>query len=400
MIPNRRHIVLGVTGSIAAVKAAALARLLVGAGHDLRAIQTAASLHFIGPAALASLSGHPVATQMFGEEADATFAHIDLARSDLLVIAPATANTIGKMAAGIADNLLLATYLAADCPVVVAPAMNHHMWHHPAVRDNVALLAQRGAVIIPPGTGQLACGEVGDGRMAEPDLIFRRIQEVLGVKFTGDLDGVRVLVTAGGTREPIDSVRFIANRSSGKMGFALAEAAYSRGAEVTVIAANCNLAQKQGIRYVNIVTSEEMHAALEKEIDAADVLFMAAAVSDYKVSGMQTMGKLERKDKIDLQLIPTRDIVSSLGKNNISGLKVGFAAEFGTANLERARQKLRQKHLDMIVFNDISRPDIGFESDENEITIMTGDGRDVFVSKASKEECAHRIIDQVAATLS
>ena len=397
---NRRQIVLGITGSIAAVKAAELARLLVRAGHEVRTIQTAASLNFVGPATLASLTGHPVAMQMFDGGTDTSFAHIDLARSDLLVIAPATANTIGKMAAGVADSLLLATYLAADCPVVVCPAMNHRMWHHPAVRDNVSLLEARGAIIIPPEPGQLACGEVGDGRLAEPHLIFRRIQELLGGKVAGDLEGVRVLVTAGGTREPIDSVRFITNRSSGKMGFALAEVAYSRGAEVTVIAANCYLAQKQGIRFVNVVTSEEMLAAVEKEIDAADVLFMAAAVSDYKVSGMQTMGKLERKDKIDLQLIPTSDIVSSLGKNNISGLKVGFAAEFGTANLERARQKLRQKHLDMIVFNDISRPDIGFESDENEITIMTGDGGDVFVSKATKEECAHRIIDLVAATLS
>ena len=399
MTPYRRHIVLGVTGSIAAVKAAELARLVVRSGHDLRVIQTAASLNFIGTAALASLSGQPVATELFGESAD-QFAHISLARSDLLVIAPATANTIGKMASGIADNLLLSTYLAADCPVVVCPAMNHNMWHHPAVRDNVALLERRGAVIIPPEAGQLACGETGDGRLAEPRLIFRRIQELLGEQTAGDLEGLRVLVTAGGTREPIDSVRFITNRSSGKMGFALAEAARSRGARVTVIAANCGLAQKQGIRYVNVGTAEELRAALEKEIDAVDVLFMAAAVSDYKVSGMKTMGKLERKDKINLQLVSTSDIVSSLGRNNISGLKVGFAAEYGKDNLERARRKLTQKNLDMIVFNDISRQDIGFESDENEITIITSDGRDVFVSKATKRECAHRILDEVATTLS
>ncbi len=388
-------IVMGVTGSIAATKSVELARLLAGACHDLHIIQTEASRHFVGEAALAAASGHPVASDLF--DSSDTFAHLELARADLLVVAPATANTIAKMAAGMADNLLLATYLAAECPAIIYPAMNHRMWNHAAVRENVRLLGQRGVTVVPPETGELACGETGAGRLPEPAAIFCRIQELLGEKITGDLAGMRLLVTAGATREPIDAVRFISNRSSGKMGFAIAEAAYMRGAAVILIAANCSLPRRPGIRYVDVSTAAGLMAALESDIDNCDVLIMAAAVSDYMVSGKQTMGKLERKSKINLQLEKTDDIVSRLGMNNTSGLKVGFAAEYGRDKLERARQKLRQKKLDMIVFNDISRSDIGFESDENEITILTGSGRDVFVGKTSKAECAHRILDLVAA---
>ncbi len=397
MSQTSRKIVLGVTGSIAACKSVELARLLAGAGHDLRVIQTDAARRFVGEAALGAVSGHPVAGRLFDNTSEPVFAHIELARADLLLVAPATANTIAKMAAGMADNLLLATYLAAECPVVVCPAMNHHMWHHPAVKQNVKLLMQRGVTIIPPDAGELACGETGDGRLPEPEAIFCRIQQLLGEEIVGDLAGLRVLVTAGGTREPIDAVRFISNKSSGKMGFAIAEAACMRGAAVTLIAANCSLPRRAGIRYVDVSTAAELRAALEADVDACDVLIMAAAVSDYMVSGKQTMGKLERKSKINLQLVETGDIVSSLERNNTSGLKVGFAAEYGGDKLERARRKLRRKQLDMIVFNDISRSDIGFESDDNEITILTGDGKDVHVGKTSKAECAHRILDLVAA---
>lgn len=400
MSQTSRKIVLGVSGSIAAFKAVELARLLVDAGHDLRVIQTEASRHFVRDATFAAISGHPVAWRLFESGAKSSFSHIELARADLIVMAPATANTIGKMAAGIADNLLLATYLAANCPVIICPAMNHYMWHHPAVQDNMKLLEDRGVIIVPPEKGKLACGETGEGRLAEPQVIFFKIQDLLGEKIRGDLEGVKVLVTAGGTREPIDSVRFIANRSTGKMGFAVAEAAKSRGAEVTVIAANCHLARIPGIRYVDVTTAEELYEALQKELDACDVLVMAAAVSDYKLSDIQTMGKIERKHKIDLQLVPTSDILSNLGRNNTIGLKIGFAAEYGKEGLERARQKMKQKNLDMIVFNDISRSDIGFESDDNEITILTKSGGDVFVSKTSKLKCAHRILDQVAEALS
>ncbi|MCL6106259.1 MAG: bifunctional phosphopantothenoylcysteine decarboxylase/phosphopantothenate--cysteine ligase CoaBC [Actinobacteria bacterium] len=393
---TRCQIVLGVTGSIAAVKAVELARLLAGAGHNLRVILTGAGSRFVGESSLAAASGHPVMSLLFGDGPAAdSFAHIELARADLLVIAPATANTIGKMAAGIADNLLLTTYLAASCPVMICPAMNHYMWHHPAVQHNIRLLDRRGIIVVPPEPGVLACGETGDGRLASPQEIFCRIQALLGEKVPGDLEGLRVLVTAGGTREPIDAVRFISNRSSGKMGFAIAAAACRRGAEVTVVAANVGLSRQPDINYIDVTTAAEMRDVLNRQIDRIDILLMAAAVSDYKVSGTETKGKLQREDKIDLQLIPTSDIVSGLGTDNTIGLKVGFAAEYGEEEIERARRKLNQKKLDMIIFNDISRHDIGFEADENEVTVITGE-RDVFISKRSKEECANRILDLVA----
>ncbi|MEK7817600.1 MAG: bifunctional phosphopantothenoylcysteine decarboxylase/phosphopantothenate--cysteine ligase CoaBC, partial [Actinomycetota bacterium] len=293
--PSGRNILLGVTGSIAACKSLELAGQLVRAGHDVNVVQTPASRHFVGEAEFAAVSGNKVLWDQFeGSASQSPYSHIELAASDLLVIAPATANTIGKMAAGIADNLLLTTYLASQCPVIICPAMNHYMWNHPAVQDNIRLLEERGITIVNPETGSLACGDEGDGRLAEPVTIFSRIQEVLGGKTPVDLEGVRVLVTAGGTREPLDSVRFIANRSSGRMGFAVAAAARSRGARVTVIAANCNLSRTPGISYIDVVTAGEMEKALENEVEGCDVLFMAAAVSDYKVSGMQTTGKIER----------------------------------------------------------------------------------------------------------
>lgn len=394
-----QHIVLGVTGSIAAYKALELLRLLVRAGHEVQVVQTHASRHFVGEASFEALSGKRVEWDMFDASGPAVFNHIELAKSDLLLIAPATANTIGKMAAGIADNLLLNIYLAARCPVLICPAMNHYMWNHAAVQDNIGRLEERGAIIMLPETGRLACGDEGDGRLAEPQVIFSRVQQLLGDDRPGDLAGVRVLVTAGGTREPIDAVRYITNRSSGRMGFAIAAAARARGASVTVIAANCNLARLPGIRYIDVTTTGEMGQELEREADNTDVLFMAAAVSDYKVSGMQTMGKIERKDNKHLQLVPTGDMVSALGSNGNGRLIVGFAAEYGTDKLERARQKLDDKNLDMIVCNDISRDDIGFESSHNEITIMTHRGKDVHIARTTKEECAHRLLDEVKQTL-
>ena len=397
--PSGRNILLGVTGSIAACKSLELAGQLVRAGHDVRVVQTPSSRHFVGEASFAAVSGNRVMWDQFDSNGESPFGHIELAGSDIFVIAPATANTIGKMAAGIADNLLLITYLAARCPVIVCPAMNHHMWNHPAVQDNIRMLEKRGADIVYPEAGSLACGDEGDGRLAEPVTIFARIQDVLGEKAPGDFEGVRVLVTAGGTREPLDSVRFIANRSSGRMGFAVAAAARSRGARVTVIAANCNLSRTPGIRYIDVVTAGEMEKVLENEVDACDVLFMAAAVSDYKVSGMQTTGKIERsKENVHLKLVPTSDIVSTLGKNKNGRLIVGFAAEYGNDKLERARQKLHEKGLDMIVYNDISRDDIGFGSNYNEMTLMDRAGNDVSIARATKEECAHSLLDEVKRT--
>jgi len=403
MNSSRNRIILGVTGSIAAYKAVELLRLLISAGDDVREVQTASSLRFVGEMTFQALSGHPVAIDQFDTRAEAVFSHIDLASGDLLLVAPATAGTIGKMAAGLADNLLLSTYLATGAPVMVCPAMNQRMWNHAAVRENIETLRRRGAVIIEPGSGELACGEEGVGRMAEPGDIFEQVQQqlaVAGVNRSGDLAGVRVLVTAGGTREPIDSVRYITNRSSGRMGMALAEAALDRGARVTVVAANCETTRIPGIRQIKVETASELEEAVEREYESCDVLLMAAAVSDYKVSDGMTKGKIDREGMInDLKLVPTSDIVSNLKSNGNGRLRVGFAAEHGEQNRERARRKLMDKGLDMIVFNDISRADIGFESSQNEITIMSPGRDDVFVKKTSKRECAERVLDQVKAFL-
>ncbi len=423
-----KRITLAVTGSIAAYKAVELLRLLSRAGHDVRVVQTPSSRKFVGEMSFQALSGHPVAWDQFDSSKNA-FSHIELAAADLMLVAPATADTIGKMAAGIADNLLLATYLATGAPVAICPAMNRRMWSHAAVRENIETLRRRGVTIVEPGTGELACGEEGEGRMAEPVEIAERVEMLLaGRPRTGeklpasaqpngcgsdaaprmstshpkkvDLQGIRMLVTTGGTREPLDSVRFITNRSSGKMGFALADAAFNRGGEVTVIAANCDIEHSPGIKYVDVVTASDLKEAVELEFDRCDVLLMAAAVSDFEVSGGETVGKLERKGINDLQLVPTSDIVSNLKGNSNGKLKVGFSAEYGENNRERARSKLNEKGLGMIVFNDISRADIGFESNLNEITIMAPGREDIFVEKTTKKECAERILDQVVELLS
>ncbi|MCL4472444.1 MAG: bifunctional phosphopantothenoylcysteine decarboxylase/phosphopantothenate--cysteine ligase CoaBC [Actinobacteria bacterium] len=400
-----KRITLAVTGSIAAYKAVELLRLLTRAGHDVHVVQTPSSLKFVGEMSFQALSGHPVAVDQFEASTDA-FSHIELASADLMLVAPATADTIGKMAAGIADNLLLSTYLATQAPVVICPAMNERMWEHPAVKENLATLRRRGVAVIDPGTGELACGEEGAGRMAEPSDIAGHLEKLLSSALSTDpiskvdLKGVRILVTAGGTREPLDSVRYITNRSSGRMGFAMADAALDRGAEVTVIAANCTIARNPAIKYVDVTSSSDLQKAVEVEFERCDVLLMAAAVSDYKVSAGEATGKLEREGKNDLQLVPTSDIVSHLQGNGNGRLKVGFSAEYGEDNRERARSKLLEKGLGMIVFNDISRADIGFESNLNEITIMAPGREDIFVGKTTKRECAERILDQVVELLS
>ena len=394
-----KNITLGVTGSIAAYKAVELLRLLKSDGHDVRIVQTLTSRHFVGEATFRALSGHPVVSDAFSGESTDGFAHIELARSDLMIIAPATANTIGKMAAGIADNLLLSSYMAMDGPVFVCPAMNNRMWHNAAVQENMATLERRGIHSIMPKTGSLACGESGDGRMEEPQQILARVRSLLGSRQNEGLAGVDILVTAGATREPIDAVRYITNRSTGRMGFALAEAARDRGASVTVIAANCTLERLPGIRYIDVQTSADLQEVLDREFDKCDVLLMAAAVSDYEVSTETAAGKLERKSEIHLQLVPTVDIVSGLEASGNGRLKVGFAAEFGADKIGRARRKMEEKNLGMIVFNDVSRQDIGFESEENEITILMPEGNDEFVAKATKLECAHRILDKVGESI-
>lgn len=400
-LASAKKIVLGITGSIAASKSADLLRLLVADGHEVRVVMTPSARYFVDEDLLASLSGRPPAWQLFSQKAvnDSDMEHIELSHFDLMLIAPATANTIGKMAAGIADNLLLSTYLAFAGDIVFCPAMNQRMWRHPAVQENVERLIKSGGLMVPPATGRLACGEEGPGRMAEPEEILRFLSDLESADNHKDLQGMRILVTAGGTREPIDSVRYIANRSSGKMGLSIAEAALDRGASVTLVAANCDIDSSPGIRRIDIETSEEMFKALVEEFEHCDVLIMAAAVSDYKVSIAETKGKLEKDESLHLQLVSTVDIVSSLGNSKNSPMKIGFAAEYGQDKINRAGLKLREKNLDMIVFNDISRDDIGFESDFNEIIIIRPDEEDICIGRTTKIACANAILDQVARQL-
>jgi phosphopantothenoylcysteine decarboxylase/phosphopantothenate--cysteine ligase len=412
------RILLGVSGGIAAYKALELVRLATGAGHAVRAIQTPSSQRFVGAASLAALTGAPVLVDEFQRDpARGAFpdqappdhdppSHLELVRNaDVFVVAPATANTIAKLAAGLADNLLTSAALAATCPLLVAPAMNHHMWEHPATRANVATLRARGVSVLEPGTGRLATkGEWGSGRLPEPASLLAAIEALLTTPPGRGRDheqphlvGLRVLVTAGGTREPIDPVRFIGNRSSGRMGLALADRATRRGAEVTLVAANVSLAAPPGVRRVDVETAADLAGALEREFDSTDVLVMAAAPADFRPK--QAAGeKIHREGTsgFELDLEATEDILAALTSRRREGQTiVGFAAETD-AGIERAREKLERKGADAIVLNDVSRSEIGFESAENEVMIVERGGEH-HVPLASKEAIADAILDRVEA---
>jgi phosphopantothenoylcysteine decarboxylase/phosphopantothenate--cysteine ligase len=406
---------LGVSGGIAAYKALELVRLAVRAGHAVRVIQTPASERFVGRASFQALTGAPVLTSEFDEDpargaypgdpvpTHDPIGHLALvANADVYVLAPATANTIARLAHGLADTLPATAALAATCPLVVAPAMNNHMWEHPATQANVQTLRARGVTIVEPGVGELASkGEYGPGRLAEPAEILAAAEAAIARAGgrPGPLDGLRVLVTAGGTREPIDSVRFIGNRSSGRMGFALAEEAADLGAAVTVIAANVELPRDPRIDYVDVQTAQELHDAAVARFPEADVLLMAAAVVDFrpalaadhkikKVMGQETM-------RVELELTP--DILSELAAARTPGQTVvGFAAEHGERALDYGREKLARKGLDAIVVNDISRRDIGFDVDHNEVTVISA-ARERRVPRAPKREIARAILEEVMA---
>ncbi|MDQ3933978.1 MAG: bifunctional phosphopantothenoylcysteine decarboxylase/phosphopantothenate--cysteine ligase CoaBC [Actinomycetota bacterium] len=406
------RILLGVTGGISAYKAVELVRLAMKAGHSVRVVQTPSSERFVGRATFEGITGAPVLVDEFepdpargafpGEPAPdhAPISHLELVRrADLYAIVPASANTIAKLAAGLADNLLTSAALASGAPLLVAPAMNDRMWDHPATRANVETLAARGARIVPPATGALASrGEWGAGRLPEPAEVLAAIEECLGD--TGyaplSLDGLRLLVTAGGTREPIDSVRFVGNRSSGRMGFAVAEEAARRGAEVTVVAANVSLPRAEGIRFVEVETAAELREAAHAAFPGCDVLVMAAAVADFRPVD-PAEDKLDKgaRDGLVVELEPTEDVLSELAAGRSPGqVVVGFAAEHGPEGVERARGKLERKGLDAIVVNDISRPDIGFDVEENEVAIVTAtETREVPL--ASKAEVAGAVLDLV-----
>lgn len=408
------RLLLGVSGGIAAYKALETARLAVKQGHALRVIQTPASERFVGRASFEAITGAPVLTSEFepdpargaypgeGPTDRAPISHLALVeRADLYLIAPATANTLAKLAHGQADNLLTTAALAASCPVLVAPAMNDRMYEHPATRANLEQLAARGVVIIPPGEGSLAShGEHGVGRLAEPAELLEACEALLaaaaarGVRWTG----LRVLVTAGGTREPIDSVRYIGNRSSGRMGVALAARAAARGAEVTLVAAHLAVPPPPGVRLIDVRTAAEMQAVCEAEFPRTDVLMMAAAVADFRPAApvahkLKKTGPSELPSSIAVER--TEDIVGTLAARRRPGqVLVGFAAEHGESAVAYGRGKLEAKGLDAVVVNDISRSDIGFEADSNEVVIVTANG-ERRVPRTAKEEVADAVLDEV-----
>lgn len=408
------RILIGVSGGISAYKSVELVRLLTKAGHSVRVVMTASAERFVGAATFEGITGAPVLVDEFErdpargafpgdpEPTHAPISHLELVgRSDLFAIVPASANTVAKLAAGLADNLLTSAALAAPGPLLVAPAMNERMWRHPATQANVATLRSRGAAIVGPGTGELASrGEHGEGRLAEPAEIHTAIEQILAVTAGGfaprSLDGLRLLVTAGGTREPIDSVRYVGNRSSGRMGYAVAAEALRRGAEVTVVAANVGLPRADGIAYVEVETAAELEQATLAAAAGADVVVMAAAVADFRPAApAREKIKKTGRSGLTVELEPTTDVLAELAaRRPPSQVLVGFAAEHGAGAVERGREKLERKRIDAIVINDISRSDIGFEADENEIVIVTGAGEQA-VPRAPKAEVARAILDTV-----
>jgi phosphopantothenoylcysteine decarboxylase / phosphopantothenate---cysteine ligase len=392
-------IVLGVTGGIAAYKAAEIVRQLQERGARVQVVMTAAAQEFVRPLTFAALSGEKVITSMFGSSAgepnlDSAVEHISVAQSmDCLLVAPATADTIAKFAHGISNDFLSTLYLATKVPVVIAPAMNVNMWEHPATRENLEILRQRGVHVVEPGSGYLACGMVGAGRLADPEQIVAATMERLGV--AQDLAGEVVLITAGPTHEPIDPVRYLGNRSSGKMGYALAEAALRRGAKVILVSGPTALPPPSAAETILVETAQQMRTAVLDRWERADVIIMAAAVADYHVKNF-TPEKIKRNGALELQLEPNPDILADLGSLRQAAGKtrpmlIGFAAETDHL-LENARAKLTKKAVDAIVLNDVSRSEIGFNSDRNEVTIVTANDA-IAVPEAGKLDVAIKILD-------
>jgi len=393
-------IALGVSGGIAVYKAAEILRLLQDRGIRVQVVMTRAAQEFVRPLTFAALSGEKVITDLFGVESgaeaapaniDSAIEHIAVAQTiDALVVAPATADVLARFAQGIANDFLSTLYLATTAPVVVAPAMNVNMWNHAATQANLEILRKRGVRIVEPGQGYLACGMTGSGRLAENETIVAAALEALGA--SQDLAGETVLVTAGPTREKIDPVRYLTNRSSGRMGYAIAEAALRRGARVLLVSGPTALAAPGAAELTPVETAEEMLAAVLKLLPASTVVIKTAAVADFRPKAAAGQ-KIKRKGEMTLELEPTADILTELARRKTSQIVVGFAAE--TENvLENARKKLASKSLDAIVVNDVSREGIGFDSDRNAVTIIS-QSEVIEVPETSKWEVAHRVLDQV-----
>ena len=386
---------LGVTGGIGAYKAVEVVRLLQKRGHDVHAVMTRSARRFVGPLTFEAITRHPVITSQFAPGLNADIEHIALASSlDLLVIAPATANVIGKMANGIADDFLTALILATTAPVLVAPAMNTNMWEHAAVRDNVDRLGARGVNFVDPGEGYLACGWVGRGRLAEPETIAEAAERLLMRRTS--LAGRTVLVTAGPTVEDLDPVRFVGNRSSGRMGFALAREAHNRGARVILIAGPTHVEPPPAVELVRVRSAADMYAAVIARVDQADAVVMAAAVADYTPAGGAAPQKIEKGGPTTIALERTVDILATLGAqrgNAARPVLVGFSAATGDPTAA-ARKKLDGKHVDLIVANDVTTPGAGFEVDTNAVTIISAD-QEQTLPLQSKARVAEAILDRV-----
>ncbi len=398
-----RRILLGVCGGVAVYKAAELVRELQRRGAVVRVMMTQAAQEFVRPLTFAALTGHKVYTGMWDSPADqAAMEHIEQAQwAEVLLIAPATAHTLARLSAGLADDLLSTTYLATQARVVLAPAMNVNMWNHPATRSNLETLERRGHRIVAPGSGYLACGMTGDGRLADPEAIVQAVleQDVRNPADSApqppaqDLAGETVLITAGGTREPIDAVRFIGNRSSGRMGYALAEAARRRGARVILVSAASVLRAPEECEVMPVETAEQMHVAVLQRLPEVTIVIKAAAVSDFRVREVAAT-KLHREDPPKIELQPTADIVRSIVERRQPGtLVISFAAEM-SLDVERARKKLLRKGADAIFLNDISRPGVGFDSSQNAGVFLTMEA-EVRLPETSKGEVANRILDQI-----
>jgi phosphopantothenoylcysteine decarboxylase/phosphopantothenate--cysteine ligase len=392
------HITLGVTGGVAAYKAAELVRRLQQEGFTVEVVMTRSACEFVRPLTFAALSGKKVITELFKESGgeanlESAIEHIAVAqRTDLLLVAPATADILAKFSRGISDDFLSTLYLATAAPVVVAPAMNVNMWNHPATQENIERLRSRGVLVVSPDEGYLACGMTGAGRLAGQDSIIAAVREVLRVR--RDLEGQTVLLTAGPTQEAIDPVRFLSNRSSGRMGYAVAEAAAERGAKVILVSGPTSLETPAAVTRVEVRTGAEMLAAVERHFADSTIAIFAAAVADYRPAEPAS-SKIKRSgESLSIQLVPNTDILAAAARRKGSRIIVGFAAETEQV-AENARKKLREKNADLIVANDVTAEGAGFDVDTNVVTLFSRDGRDLPLPKLSKREVAQRILDEV-----
>jgi phosphopantothenoylcysteine decarboxylase/phosphopantothenate--cysteine ligase len=386
-------VLLGITGGIAAYKSPMLVRLLAQAGMDVHVVMTRAAKHFVTPLTLATVSGNPVYDDMWGERNRPSVEHISLADvAEIAVIAPATANTIGKIASGIADDMLATVFMAVTCPVLIYPSMNVNMYRNPIVQANIGKLKELGYQVMEPAAGYLACGWIGEGRMPEPEEIAAKIKSLLAPR---DLEGERILVTAGPTEEPIDPARFLTNRSSGKMGVAVARRAVARGASVTLIAGPLRVPVPEGVRHLPVRTASEMYERVVEAFSDADVVIKAAAVADFRPTEMRE-AKIKKEDMAPvIRLVKNPDILQKLGKSKRKGqILIGFAAETHDV-LKNGRAKLEKKNLDMLVLNDVSKAGAGFDYDTNIVRFLHRSGEEEQMELMPKEKVADLILDRV-----